>query len=165
MLIVDVDGTLVNTRAIRQRMAIGERLSVALETLDPEPITATVRLSQDAYSAGKEVVVLTARTIDDTEPTKQMLNTLGVPYHHLLLQPTPKRLDVIWKREAAKKLLQHHEPDKVLAVDDSPYIVDMWHQMNVPVIQVPGWDFEYEGPLDPELPEEAQCTIHQFLTT
>ena len=66
MLIVDVDGTLVNTRAIRQRMAIGERLSVALETLDPEPITATVRLSQDAYSAGKEVVVLTARTIDDT---------------------------------------------------------------------------------------------------
>ena len=164
MLIIDVDGTLVNTRTIRQRMAAGERLSVALETLDPEPITAAIRLSQAAYNAGKEVAVLTARTMDDTQLTKQMLSTLGVQYHHLLLQPTPKRLDVIWKREAAKKLLENHEPDKVLAVDDSPYIVDMWHQMNVPAIQVPGWDFEYEGPADPELPEEAQCLIHQFLT-
>lgn len=163
MLIVDVDGTLVNTRTIRQRMAAGERLSVALETLDPEPITAAIRLSQAAYNAGKEVVVLTARTIDDTEPTIHMLNTLGVSYHQLLMQPTPKRLDVIWKREAAKKLLGNREPGKVLAVDDSPYIVDMWHQMNVPAIQVPGWDFEYEGPADPELPEEAQCLIHQFL--
>lgn len=167
MLIVDLDGTLVDTRHIRTSMALGKRVHVAQETLDqPRPINTTRRLVQTAHEHGKQVTILTARHSDDRELTKQLLNLLDVPYDVLMMQPTPgpTRLDIVWKRESAEMLLRNRPADTVLAIDDSPYIVDMWQQLHIPVIQVPGWDFLYEGPLEPELPEEVLCQIHQFLT-
>lgn len=167
MLVVDLDGTLVDTRHIRIRMALGKKVHVASETLhDPRPISTALNMVDVAHEAGKHVTVLTARHSDDRAKTVQLLHDLGVAYDTLLMQPSsgPTRLDLVWKREAAATLLRNRAPDTLLAVDDSPYIVDMWEQLHVPVIQIPGWDFLYEGPLEPELPEDTLCLIHQFLT-
>lgn len=165
LLILDVDGTLVDTRAIRRRMAQGEPLQAAMEALAAPPIAPVVQWAQEAQAAGAFLAVFTARRETDAGHTADLLDALqlqpGAVYHRGVRDD---RVDTRVKRDMLARLQGEHPWTGqalryALALDDNPYVVDMWQECRVPVIQVPGWDFYHSGPVEPALPE-----VHQWIT-
>lgn len=143
---LDVDGTLVDTRCIRGRLASGEKFNHVSETHAVPPITPVVEWVRKAANRGAEIVVLTYRSETVLNETKALLARLQIKPDRMLMRSAgDTRIDTAVKRD----LRNTHAPRKYeLAIDDNPFVVDMWEQLGVPAVLVPGWDWGYDGPIN-----------------
>lgn len=153
-LIVDVDGTLVDTRHIVRRVLLGQQEgSIAEHATTAPPVTPVIEWVKAHQHAGTRVHILTARYEDEAHWTTQLLTRLGITADTVAHQPRGRyMIDTAWKRAWA----QQHIPDpaRATAIEDNPYVADALAQLNIPVILVPGWDMlSTASPLETELPE------------
>lgn len=151
-LLVDLDGTLYDSRPIVRQAWAGQPFDFAEDCYECEPKRQIIQFVRDAFDMGIEILVVTARYEEDRQRTAAFLEHLGVPWDELHMRPSGEgATDIAFKRDVVRTRVT--SPKSTLALEDNPYIADMYQQFGVPVIQVPGWDF---APADPEalaLPE------------
>lgn len=153
-VIVDVDGTLVDTRQIVRDVLLGQREgSIAEHAVTAEPVTPVLEWVRAHQRAGARIHILTARYEDEAHHTARLLHRLNLQPETVAHQPRGQyMIDTAWKRAWALQNIS--DPSTALAIDDNPYVADALAQLQIPVILVPGWDMlSSASPLETVLPE------------
>jgi phosphoglycolate phosphatase-like HAD superfamily hydrolase len=145
-VIFDVDGTLCDVRSIRYHvdpLAPGFVGRKNFNRFHAEsewaPINRWVkRLLLDLSQRGFRIAIVTGREGRWAELTERWLEAHDVRYDTIFYRPEND------ERKDADVKIAHLDAlrvadDVVLAVDDSPQVIEMWNEHRVPVIQV-SWD-------------------------
>lgn len=132
-------------------MAVGTHGHPSHAALHAPRITPVIEWVKAWGQAGARIVVMTSRSESDHALTVRLLDDLGIMYDELLMrQPGDHRIDTALKRDMHNNLAV---TGYITAIDDNPYIVDMWSTLGLGTILVPGWDFNHRGPIYPQLPK------------
>jgi len=141
-VIVDVDGTLADVRAIRHHVAHKPKNFDAFHAA-----SAHVPANQQAidfvtrhHAAGFVIIVVTARLQTWFDVTRTWLDAhVPVPFDGPFHRPDGDfRPDVQVKRDIHRYLSRHY--DIRGAVDDNPNVIALWDELGIPTEVVPGWD-------------------------
>jgi hypothetical protein len=141
-VIVDVDGTLADVRAIRHHVTTKPKNFDAFHAA-----SAHVPANQQAidfvtrhHAAGFIIIVVTARLQTWFDVTRTWLDAhVPVPFDGPFHRPDGDfRPDVQVKRDIYRYLSRHF--DIRGAIDDNPNVIALWDELGIPVEVVPGWD-------------------------
>jgi FMN phosphatase YigB (HAD superfamily) len=141
-VLFDVDGTLANNQHrqawVRNKPRNWKAYNATMA--DDLPIENIINLT-NILSSHYNVIVVTARTDDQSEVTKDWLAKHGVFYDHIFFrQEKDYRDDSIVKSEILDTILERGwEP--VMVFDDRNRVVDMWRSRGIQCLQVAPGDF------------------------
>jgi phosphoglycolate phosphatase-like HAD superfamily hydrolase len=141
-LIFDVDGTLCDVRTIRYlveptpgsnfRPDFGKFHSASSGC---PPHRAVMLLAQEAHRSGLAIVVVTGREEKWRALTEQWLASNQIPYDELKARNSKDyRPDHVIKAEIETEISKRFVP--LLAVDDRPDIIAVWHRAGIVTARV-----------------------------
>jgi hypothetical protein len=148
VLIVDVDGTLVDVSSITYLVDPernnGRRDFDKFHEMSAHcpPIRATIDDLQQARSDDNvAIIALTGRQRKFDYLTRWWLNTHDVPYDLLMMRPNGDfRADTIIKKEKLDEI-RAAGFYVIGAIDDNPTILQLWRGECIPMVkEVPGWN-------------------------
>lgn len=98
------------------------------------PIKQTITVNNALYRAGLMVIILTGRTDEAEELTREWLHRHGVQYDYLLMRrASDNRKDTVMKEEALRAI----GLDRIVcAYDDSPSVIAHMRSLGIQVYQV-----------------------------
>lgn len=139
-VIVDVDGTLVNTSDIVHLVLAKpkkyDQFHYASVFCDPHDWV--VEKVREHFLAGDKILIVTARKFRWREITINWLANQNVPYDEIhMRRDDDNRQDRLVKLEILEKLRESYEI--VHAYDDNPNVIALWEEQGIPVTVVPGW--------------------------
>ena len=141
-VIVDVDGTLADVRAIRHHVATKPKNFDAFHAASAHvgPNQQAIDFVTRHHAAGFVIIVVTARLQTWFDVTNTWLHRhMPVPFDGPFHRPDGDfRPDVQVKRDIHRYLSRHF--DIRGACDDNPNVVALWTELGIPVEVVPGWD-------------------------
>ena len=147
LLVIDLDGTLVDTRQLIQRRVAGETFNFSRAAGAAPLIGYTVEAVLRATMTGVPVGVVTARPEVDLGRSLDLLRRGGVSPAFVRLGRAGE-LDLVSKRRAARGVMeQYGSAGPVVVLEDNPYICDMWETAGAVVVRIPGWFWEECGPM------------------
>lgn len=139
-VIVDVDGSLVDVRDLREWVTGKRKDFHKFHTLafDAPPIQDTIDTVQKLWDAGYDIFVVTARDETYKAGTMDWLFRYNVPFHGIYMRKKKdNRADRVVKEEILNEIRKTH--DVVLAIDDNPKVIELWQDHGIEVLVVPGW--------------------------
>ena len=141
-VIVDVDGTLADVRAIRHHVAQKPKNFDAFHAASAHvaPNQQAIDFVTRHHAAGFIIIVVTARLQTWFDVTNTWLHRhMPVPFDGPFHRPDGDfRPDVQVKRDIHRYLSRHF--DIRGAIDDNPNVIALWDELGIPVEVVPGWD-------------------------
>jgi phosphoglycolate phosphatase-like HAD superfamily hydrolase len=140
-IIVDMDGTLVDVRPIgyliqdEERRDYDEFHKQSEYSSEHEDIATAVR----AWAVYVPIVIVTARGDRYLSATTRWLSRHGIKFDRIYMRPTNDHsTDEVLKAVILKQIKEDgYEP--VLAYEDNPRIIDLWHRNGIPVVKGVGW--------------------------
>lgn len=107
------------------------------ESIDAPRIENICHLAE-ALSKDNAILIVTARKIKWMFETMEWLSNNGIPYLELYMRPDDdgRKADEV-KLDTLNNIMNRY--DVILAVDDSPYNVQMFTDNGIPSVLVPGW--------------------------
>jgi FMN phosphatase YigB (HAD superfamily) len=141
-VIFDFDGTLCNTESVRHlvKRENPDLETFHIEALDCPPNDEVKVLAKRMYETSEYVVlIVTSRPQKWADATKGWLEKHGIDFHHYFCRSDDDdRHDYLVKQDI---LLEIREMglDPILALDDSPAVIKMWKENNIPVLEIPGY--------------------------
>lgn len=139
-IIVDVDGTLVNTADIVHLVLNKPKKYDQFHhaSVFSEPHGWVVDEVREHFLLGHKVIIVTARKDRWWELTSNWLGANKVPYDELhMRKDDDNRPDRVIKEEILFELRERFEI--VHAYDDNPNVIALWTEHGIPVTVVPGW--------------------------
>ena len=139
-LIVDLDGSLCNDTH-RKHLAESKKWDEyhSLSSRD-EPNDFVLTLIRKLINDNVVAVVITGRTNDYESSTNEWLHRLGVYAEFTYMRKFgDHRPATVLKRESLNAFLSETSStvdECVVAIEDTPVIVDLWRSLNIPVLQV-----------------------------
>lgn len=143
-IIVDMDGTLAK---IEHRVHFLEQEpkdwqsfhdNMVFDDLNEAVATTVIKLASDNPQSGSEglpIVIVSARHEDYREHTTRWLDMHGIPYVAIYMRKNNDfRVDVVVKEEILDQII-HAGYEPILAIDDSPAIVEMWRSYGITSFQ------------------------------
>lgn len=141
-VIVDVDGTLVDTSAIRHVVAEeagkpdSDILRRASAACPPHQWVLDAVAAQRSF--GRAILVVTARKECYRQATSDWLRRHMVLHDGLFMRPDDDpRPDIEVKADILALIEEAYRPAQ--AFDDNPDVVRLWQKRGIPVTIVPGW--------------------------
>lgn len=139
-VIVDVDGTLVNTSDIVHLVLAKpkkyDQFHYASVFCDPHDWV--VEKVREHFLAGDKIIIVTARKVRWMDITCNWLAAQNVPYDEIhMRRDDDNRVDREVKLEILEKLREKYEI--IHAYDDNPNVIALWEEQGIPVTVVPGW--------------------------
>lgn len=141
-VIVDMDGTLCDIRAIRFLVATPgakdfDTFHRAARSCPPN--RQALDFCRRHYASGRVIVVVTARMERHYASSRAWLDEhLPVPFDGPIMRPEGMRhSDVAVKSRILRYLVRNY--DIRAACDDNPSIIALWREHGIPVEVVPGW--------------------------
>lgn len=147
-VIVDMDGTLVDVGSVRHHVLAALQPDGSYTTrdfdafhrasVDCPAIETTVRMVEEWYNLGFDILIVTARSEKYEGPTSWWLAEHNIPHQALYMRgEKDQRPDSVVKEEMLRRIegrwsVQH-------AIDDNPSVVKLWESHGIPVTVVPGW--------------------------
>ena len=139
-----MDGTLCDVRSIRNLVENSSDGATPRKrdfhafhsaSIDCPAHRAVVDLLDEVRALGLSIVIVSAREARWSFLTALWLRENGVPYDEMFLRDNGDyRRDDEVKADIAKSLLRRYAP--VLAIDDRPDIIDVWHSFGIPTARV-----------------------------
>jgi len=129
-VIFDLDGTLADIKDYEALHKIdSDEFRVAARNADAYP--HMVALAKEARNAGRDVIILTARSAHYRDDTKKWLHKHGVPYDQLYMRPIDDHdKDKKVKKQLLKdEILPHFDVKK--AYDDKKKNVKMFEKQGI----------------------------------
>lgn len=139
-IIVDVDGTLVNTADIVHLVLAKPKKYDHFHYASAfcEPHDWVVDEVREHFLEGTAVLIVTARKDRWWTLTSNWLGDNKVPYDELhMRRDDDDRPDYIIKEEILFELRERF--DIIHAYDDNPNVIELWVEHGIPVTVVPGW--------------------------
>jgi hypothetical protein len=140
--IFDMDGTLCNVTPIRHLLSgPGGRNfhKFHMASIDCLPNEDVVFGLWDAQKAGRDILVVTARSTPYRNVTAFWLAMWGIHSDRLFMRPQgDMRPDVAVKNDILTSILARWDVKR--AWEDNPNIWGLWESRGIPVTRVPGWD-------------------------
>lgn len=147
-VILDMDGTLCDVSSIRYFVNerdpkfSGKKLWNRFHggAIDCPPIPEAVHEYQQAKDYGFAILIVTARRDVWAMATLLWLKENGIEHDELYMRP---RTDFRKDYEVKADILEHIREDgyePVLAVDDNPAVIQLWHENDIPTVIIPGWE-------------------------
>lgn len=156
-VLADMDGTLCDVRSIRnlvehasdgappRKRDFHAFHSASIDCPAHRPV---VDLLDEVRALGLSIVIVSAREARWAFLTAIWLREHGVAYDEMFLRDNGDyRRDDEVKADIARSVLRRYAP--VLAIDDRPDIIQVWHSFGIPTARVLE-DGKLEGHLDPE---------------
>lgn len=148
-VIVDMDGTLVDVSSIRHyvRESLQPDGSYSKRNFDDfhkaslfcPAIWKTVDLVMYYWERKLDILIVTARSDQYNQTTKDWLHKYAIPYNAMFMRKTGDyRPDVEVKRDILEEITETW--NVVGAIDDNPSVVALWEEHRIPVTLVPGWE-------------------------
>lgn len=142
-IIVDIDGTLADVSAIRHYVlrARGKKdfqsFHAAASYAPPNKHVAD--LVRALHAQGYAILVLTSRKEQWRYRLKVWLRKWEIPFAAIGMRGDQdgRRDDIVKADLHAAVLQMGYLP--VLAIDDNPIVVQLWRQLEIPTVVVPGW--------------------------
>lgn len=138
-----MDGTLCDVVPIRHLLHGPEGRNFHkfhLASIDCLPIPEVVLGVQDAQAAGRDILVVTARSTLYRNVTAFWLAMWEIHSDRLFMRREGDyRPDVAVKADILDSIESRWDPKR--AWDDNPSIWGLWESRNILVEKVPGWDF------------------------
>jgi uncharacterized HAD superfamily protein len=143
MIIVDIDGTLANSKQ-RHELATNSDDVINWDVLydynnviEDTPIQYIIDLVKIWKQLGYKIVLFTSRPEKIREATEYWLNKYEVPYDELYMRN--EKDHYIKDTELKLKMYNQFVNEKVLfAIEDKQEIVDMWKNLGMPCYKVNG---------------------------
>lgn len=145
-IICDLDGTLCN---IQHRRHFVEKSpkdwksfydGMSLDTINKDVIELL-----DAFSAFRDILIVTGRPHDYYDVTKNWLLFNNVPFTEIFMRKSGDfRSDFIIKKEIFENEIKEayqHTNDRFLVIDDRNSVVKMWRELGLVCWQVAEGDF------------------------
>lgn len=144
-IVFDMDGTLCDVSSLRHLVAAGLKTrnfdEFHTRSVDCPPIKWVRQAAREASSRGLRVIQVTARQEKYRAHTSWWLADQDIPSDGLFMRPNGDfRPDYEVKNDMVNKLLRTYDIRK--AYDDNPSIVQLWRELNIPCVIVPGWKDE-----------------------
>jgi len=143
-VIYDVDGTLCDVSTIRHYVEApkGQRNFDAFHkagtTVCP-PNHWVAQAARDDHAAGRAVLIVSARMQKWGRPTIRWAQAWDIPFTDAWFRPNNDfRPDHLVKRDIYHDICSRGY-NVVKAYDDNPSIVDLWRELQVECVVVPGW--------------------------
>ena len=150
-VIMDADGTLCDVRSVQHFVSNPDGTKAKKPNFHKfhagsancPPHEEVAGLARRAHESGMGVVVVTGREARWRDMTAKWLKKNGIPYDALITRGSNDyRPDHVVKTELLQRVQRSFRP--VLAVDDRPDIIKVWHDAGIPAVQV-----DKEGALGP----------------
>lgn len=136
-VIYDIDGTLADVEHRRHHVLKepkdwkGFFADMDKDTVRPE----VVEMLKKDWDDGYMIVLVSGRSDDHKEFTKEWLLKNNIPGNHLFMRRSDdRREDTEVKRDIYEKYLKHYNVVKV--VDDRPSVIRMWKEQGLEVVDV-----------------------------
>lgn len=139
-VIYDLDGTLVDVRSIRHYVEGPKRDFGAFHKASKfcPPHEWVIGAARQSHEAGYANLIFTGRMEHHRALSTEWLKAWDVPFAALEMRPEGDyRKDFIVKRDMYRTYCRDYRI--VRAYDDNPAIIDLWENLGVPVVPVPGW--------------------------
>lgn len=139
-IIVDVDGTLVNTSDIVHLvLAVPKKYDqFHYASVFSPPHAWVVDEVRRLFLEGHRILIVTARKDRWWELTSNWLGDNQVPYDELhMRRDDDNRPDRVIKEEILFELQERFEI--IHAFDDNPNVIALWQEHGIPTTVVPGW--------------------------
>lgn len=140
-ILVDMDGTLCDVRAVRHYVRGDnrnfDRFHRASLFCPPNP--DVVQAVIDGYNDGYRILIVTARDARYEQVTRDWLTKYAVSYDALYMRPWgDQRADYVVKSDILARIrADGYNP--ILAYDDNPRIISLWQEHGIKTVTVPGW--------------------------
>lgn len=144
--IFDMDGTLVDVSNIKYHVDLNDPRNTGHKdfasfhsaSLDAPPHEWVAELARSLHAAGVAIIVVTARKFKWRYHSLIWLHLNNIPYDLLQMRPDlDMRSDVYVKRDIFEVLSDRFRFQ--LALEDNPFILDLWEELGIPTVRVPGW--------------------------
>jgi len=137
--IFDMDGTLCDVRPIRHLLrTTGRHHAFHMASIDCKPNPEVVEGVRAAQAAGRDILVVTARTTRYRHVTAFWLAMWDVHSDRLFMRRHGDyRPDVAVKADILASILTRWDVKR--AWDDNPNVWDLWESYGIPTVRVPGW--------------------------
>lgn len=135
-LLVDMDGTLCDVRAIRHLVdgtndTRRDFNAFHSQSIECPAYPSVLEVIKEARSSGLVTVIVSAREERWSFLTALWLREHEVEYSDMFLRANgDSRPDAAVKREIGARIMQHYDP--VLALDDRTDLIAIWHEFGVP---------------------------------
>lgn len=146
--IFDMDGTLCDVSSIRYHVNPNDPKFTGKKRFDRfhadaincPPNQQALGLYQGAKTKGWAVLIVTARKSFWAMHTLMWLRENSIEHDALYMRKNlDNRKDTIVKREILEEIrVDGYEP--VMAVDDNPAVIQVWHEAHIPTFIIPGWE-------------------------
>jgi phosphoglycolate phosphatase-like HAD superfamily hydrolase len=150
--IFDMDGTLVDVSSIRYLVRGGPRNGYRKnfdafhrQAVNCPPHPWVVRAARFEHSAGRAVLIVTARSAKHRNSTAFWLAMHGVPSDAMWMRARgDQRPDYVVKTEILAKIRRSWRPTR--AWDDNPHVLRLWEEQGIDTTVVPGWEHRDHAP-------------------
>lgn len=149
-VIIDCDGTLADVSAIRPYVVPPTPMpkgwykdfhAFHSASINCPPNHAVVAHAQRTHLLGTKVLIVTARRAMYRHQTAWWLALNGVPSDALYMRGDKDgRPDYLVKKDILESIRTRYNP--VLAIDDNPAVLALWHDEGIPTIKIDGFGFE-----------------------
>ena len=136
-IIFDLDGTIADSRhrAHLLRGAIKDWDEYHMQCSGDAPITHIIAIA-NAMALYHDVMIMTGRSERAKRKTIKWLSDHGVIYKELLMRPADCEDDPVTLKSRWINELKPTPDNTVCAFDDDPIVVDLWHEIGIPCLQI-----------------------------
>lgn len=139
-IIVDMDGTLVDVAPIRHHiLENGDYDSFHLESYDCEEHKSIADSVRSWCQTDVAIIIVTARSDRYADVSIDWLNDHNIEFDAMFMRNEGDRRGDVEVKSEMLKGIRSLGFNPLLAYEDNPHIIQLWHDNNIPTVKGPGW--------------------------